>query len=324
MKKMLDEMLAALARGERAVLCSVLHTAGSAPRGAGARMAVLEDGTVLGTVGGGPMEREAVQFSRAAFVRGSGAIRIYALAPDQAGNVGAICGGRVTVYFQMLTQDDAPVLRRWRSVLDGDENAWLVLLLDGDDVRSFSIRTQGEQGTQDEARFSARACFRDDVYIEPIVRRGRVYLFGGGHVGRALVPLLASVGFRVTVFDHRAEVAKAENFPAAEQVVYGDFADIFARVSLSPEDYAVVMTPGHEGDFAILAQVLTTQATYIGCIGSRNKAARTKQRLAEAGFSQTDIARIHSPIGLPIGAETPEEIAVSITAEMIEHRAQHQ
>ena len=83
------------------------------------------------------------------------------------------------------------------------------------------------------------------------------------------------------------------------------------------------MTPGHQGDYEILAQVLTTQATYIGCIGSKLKVARTKERLQQAGFDETAIARLHSPIGLPILAETPEEIAISIAAEMIRHRAQH-
>ncbi|MBQ5566339.1 MAG: xanthine dehydrogenase accessory protein XdhC [Oscillospiraceae bacterium] len=326
MKEMLERILAALGRGERVTLCSVLHADGSAPRGAGARMAVFEDGTALGTVGGGPMEYMATQFAREVLSRGTGELRTYELAPDQAGSIGAICGGRVTVYFQYLDgaqADSLEALRRWRTVLDGNENAWLVLRLDGEQVRQFRVLTESELSGRDVSRFTARAYFQDGVYIEPLFRAGRVYLFGGGHVGRALVPVLSYVGFRVTVIDQRAEIARAENFPEAEQVIRGDFSDIFASVSIGPEDYAVIMTPGHQGDYEILAQVLTTQATYIGCIGSKLKVARTKERLQQAGFDETAIARLHSPIGLPILAETPEEIAISIAAEMIRHRAQH-
>ena len=105
--------------------------------------------------------------------------------------------------------------------------------------------------------------------------------------------------------------------------VGGDFRRIFDKVSLTADDYAVVMTPGHQADYEILEQVLRTLATYIGCIGSRKKVALTRERLAAAGFSQQDIDRVHAPIGLPILAETPEEIAISVAAEMIRHRAEH-
>ena len=157
--------------------------------------------------------------------------------------------------------------------------------------------------------------------MEPLVRAGKVCIFGGGHVGRALVPVLAAVGFRVVLFDNRAALAKPENYPAADEVIFGDFRRIYDKVTLTPDDYAVIMTPGHQADFEILSQVLKSEAAYIGCIGSRSKVAKTQEKLRAEGYGDADIARIHSPIGLPILAETPEEIAISIAAEMIEHRA---
>ena len=137
----------------------------------------------------------------------------------------------------------------------------------------------------------------------------------------ALVPVLATVGFRVVMYDNREELAKKENYPMASEVIFGSFSDISGKVALTANDYAVVMTPGHQADYEILSKVLGSDATYIGCIGSRTKVAKTRERLKCDGYTEEDIARVHAPIGLPILAETPEEIAISIAAEMIEHRA---
>lgn len=159
-------------------------------------------------------------------------------------------------------------------------------------------------------------------YYEPLMRAGRVFIFGGGHVGQALVPVLASVDFRVTVYDKRKELATAEHFPMAENVIFGDYEHIFDKITLKPSDYVVIMTPGHESDYALLEQVLRCETTYVGCIGSRHKIARTQALLRQAGISEERIKSVHSPIGLPIGAQTPAEIAVCIAAEMILHRSQ--
>ena len=160
-------------------------------------------------------------------------------------------------------------------------------------------------------------------YIEPLTQAGHAYIFGGGHVGTALAPVLASVGFRVVIYDNRPDFAKPDHYPSAEQVILGDYLDIGAHLTLTENDYVCIMTPGHQADREVLLQALRSPATYIGCIGSRKKVALTRERLAAAGFSQQDIDRVHAPIGLPILAETPEEIAISVAAEMIRHRAEH-
>lgn len=152
------------------------------------------------------------------------------------------------------------------------------------------------------------------------MRAGRVYLFGGGHVGQALVPVLASVDFRVTVYDNRKELVNGNFFPQAEEVIYGNYKQI--SVTLTENDYVVIMTPGHQGDFDVLKQVLRHKLRYVGCIGSRHKIARTQELLRQAGISEEVIASVHAPIGLPILAQTPAEIAISIAAEMIRCRAE--
>ncbi|MEG0513759.1 MAG: XdhC family protein, partial [Clostridia bacterium] len=133
--------------------------------------------------------------------------------------------------------------------------------------------------------------------------------------------LLHRLDFSPIVFDDRLEFANTALFPLAERVVLGDFSGIATKVTLTPADYVVIMTRGHHYDHELLTQVLGTPAAYIGLIGSRSKIAHTKSLLFEEGFSEQDFQRVHTPIGLPIKAETPAEIAVSIAAEMILHRA---
>ena len=324
MKKLLDAMLAALARGERVALCSILASSGSAPRGAGAKMAVFEDGSTLGTIGGGAVERLSGLRALEAMKSGKNELGSYALHPSDVNDIGMICGGEVTVYFQIFSpqqRDEIAVLKRWREMLDESVDLWLLLTLDGELVKDFRVLTRAELPQEQRSLFTTRALWRDGLYIEPLARAGRVYIFGGGHVGCALVPVLASVGFRVTMYDNREELAKPARYPTADEVIFGSFADIFGKVTLTADDYAVVMTPGHQADYEILSQVLRSDATYIGCIGSRGKVAKTRERLRGDGFAEAEIDRVHAPIGLPILAETPEEIAISIAAEMIEHRA---
>ena len=324
METILSVMLDALERGERVVLCSILASSGSSPRGAGARMAVFADGHTLGTIGGGAVEYAAAQRAMECLRTRTPELKSYDLRPDEVESVGMICGGRVTVYSQVFAPDmpqEITALRRWRHVLGGEQDAWLLMELSGERVQGFEVLTAQEIPADKREYFTAKAVWKDDFYVEPVCRAGKVYLFGGGHVGKALVPVLATLGFPVVVFDNRAALAKADNYPAARKVVFGDFGKIYEKVTLTENDYAVIMTPGHSADFEILAQVLRSDASYIGCIGSKHKVAKTRELLLARGFADADIARIHSPIGLPILAETPEEIAVSIAAEMIEHRA---
>ena len=265
MKVILDEMLAALSRGERVVLCSILASSGSVPRGAGAKMAVLEDGRVLGTIGGGAVERLSIERARRALNDGgSNELRSYNLHPSEVAGTGMICGGAVTVYFQLFSPEQTEniaVLRRWRDLLDRDVDLWLLLSLDGDSISEFHVVTRGEIPQDRAGDFSTKAVWKNGVYVEPLRHAGSVYIFGGGHVGRALVPVLATVGFRVVMYDNREDFAKKENYPAASDVIFGDFSDLSDKVTLTANDYAVVMTPGHQADYEILAQVLRSDAT---------------------------------------------------------------
>ena len=322
MKELTKRLITALENGERAVLCTILTSSGSSPRGAGTRMAVFADGSTVGTVGGGKVELLAAQEALEVLHGAKTRVRAFCLAPEQVASIGMICGGNVTIYYQLLTAQELPKLHKMLEALNTDANSWLYLKIADGEVEEFEILDE-EAAKERPELFTTRAVLQKGeplLYAEPLMRAGRVYVFGGGHVGQALVPVLAGVGFRVTLYDNRSELADKAHFPQAEQIVCGPYEAI--TVSPTENDYVVIMTPGHQGDFALLSQVLRSKTRYVGCIGSRHKIARTQQLLREAGITEEAIASIHSPIGLPIMAETPAEIAISITAEMIRCRAE--
>lgn len=332
MKKLFSAMLRELEQGRASVLCSILASSGSSPRGAGAKMAVFADGQTIGTIGGGNVEHLATLEAQEILRGGEEKIRAFCLAPNQVADIGMICGGAVTVHYRRFLPEraaDHALLAQILALLSGDTDAWLELQFSGGALTSMRAVTRQTLLAESPdgnlpARFGSRAFYTDEYYVEPLVRSGTVYIFGAGHVGQALAPVLAKIGFRTAIFDAREALANESRFPDADRILCAPFAELSQHVQLKPEDYAVIMTPAHQDDFTVLRQVLKTDATYIGCIGSRKKIARTNERLFAEGFTEADVQRVHSPIGLAIGAETPEEIAISIAAELIAHRAARQ
>lgn len=322
----ISETLRRLQRGQPAVLCCVLESTGSAPRGAGARMTVFADGTALGTVGGGAMEYDAIR--RAEALCGTGRSLVLPLDLRQEGtqDLGMVCGGSVLLGFHCLGPEDREaisILERLAARPDRADPAWLKTVWRADGSATLTLIEGEDLHSSGDRLPKSPALIRTEtetVFLEPILRTERVWIFGAGHVGKALVPALAAVGFEVTVIDERPELTDPERFPAAKALRCGPYPALLPTLDVKPGDYIAVMTQGHLADYTVLEWALRTDAAYIGCIGSAKKAAFVNGRLREAGFSAADVARIHSPIGLPILARTPEEIAVSITAEMILHR----
>jgi xanthine dehydrogenase accessory factor len=162
-----------------------------------------------------------------------------------------------------------------------------------------------------------------DIFAEQINTSGRVYVFGGGHVAQELVPVLSHVGFRCVVMDDRPEFTKPELFPGAEEIICGDLQRISDYLTVGNEDYVCVMTRGHSHDTVVQAQVLKCRPTYCGVIGSAFKAAGVRRTLKEEyGLLDEELDLVTTPIGLNIKGETPAEIAISIAAQMILHRAE--
>ena len=159
-----------------------------------------------------------------------------------------------------------------------------------------------------------------EVFIEPVTSATRLYIFGAGHIAVPLSKMASLIDFKVVVVDDRSGFATPERFPEAADLITSAFGESFDRLKIRPGAFVVIVTHGHKGDETVLEGVLKTQAEYIGMIGSKSKNAAVFSHLVEKGFTQADLDRVHSPIGLRIRAQTPEEIAVSILAEMIQAR----
>lgn len=321
MRTLLRTLLRALEAREPAMLVSVLAASGSTPRGAGAAMAVLGDGSAQGTVGGGNVEYEALRLAGELLRAGESALRDFRFTPGE--DLHMVCGGEVQLHFHFLPGGDPEAVGVFRRLLeDAGENrdCWLLRRLEGPEVRELRAAAGPDPGLPREL-LGERAALAGDWFSLPVNRAGFVYLFGGGHVSQALSPVLASAGFRCAVWDDRPEFACRERFPQAERFFCAPFEEVSARLRITGDDYVVIMTRGHQADYTVLAQVLRSGARYLGCIGSRRKLALCRDRLLAEGFTAEEYARVHAPIGLAIGAETPAEIAVSVAAEMIAVRA---
>lgn len=309
--------------GRRYVLASVLATRGSMPRHAGARMALLEDGGFVGTVGGGRVEQLAQERS----------LRV--MAGEEDGflawltheETGMACGGDalVAVRASGAPEQEARFLRdEILSRLAAEESFVLTERWDRPAAVRLEVTGVGELAEDDPRAVADAPRWDEDAhaYVEPLGPDPVAYLFGAGHVGAALAPVLASVGFRVVVFDDRPEMALPARFPTAERVVCGDFTDIGSVLKVTRRDYVVVLTHGHAADIDVLEQVSGARPAYVGCIGSRRKAAFARQSLEERGVAAAWADAVHLPIGEDILAVTPAEIAVSIAAQMIRCRAE--
>jgi xanthine dehydrogenase accessory factor len=158
----------------------------------------------------------------------------------------------------------------------------------------------------------------EGVFCETFLGRVHAVLCGGGHVSLAAAQILKMLEYELTVIDDREEYANAGRFPMADHILCLDFEKDFSKVSFPPRAYYVILTRGHEHDYTCLADILTRSYEYLGMIGSRTKVSYQKEKLRREGVPEEKIESIHAPIGLPIGGQTPEEIAVSIAAEMIQ------
>ena len=312
------------------VLATIVWDDGSAPRGAGSQMLVGAEGLLSGTIGGGAVEGQAIALAQEMLHSGADSrTHEFRLRRDgSAQSTGMVCGGDVTAHFQFIPAEDPlwnDTASRALALLEQHTAGWLVLaedgsapaLLDKETVAAGSLPEDIAQALRTPG-FSMAA-----GYISlPLPIGQRALLFGAGHISQALCPLLTTLDFRPVVFDDRPELANTSLFPTAEQVICGDFTRISDYLTVTEEDFVVIMTSGHMRDFQVEDQMLRGAFAYVGVIGSRRKTASVNQRLREAGVPEEAIALVHTPIGTPILAVTPEEIAVSIAGEMIQVRAQ--
>lgn len=297
-------------------------------------MLVTSAGRIGGTIGGGAVEHHGEETAMQVLESRDSHTEHYTLRQNEVQDLGMICGGDVNVYFQYISAEDPQniaLLQHIEALYQTGEEFWMINSLSPEDQGSMAVyaRTGGLVGMPvpdavlDSLGEKAKQVEAEGriYYCEKMLKSGRVYIFGGGHVSQALVPALATVDFRCVVLEDREEFCQPELFPGAEEVLLIENSHISDYVEITPSDYVCIMTRGHKDDLTVQAQVLKTGAYYIGVIGSRHKKAGVFAKLTEMGFTDADLERITTPIGLDIKAETPAEIAVSIAGQLIERRA---
>ena len=343
--KIEKEICTLIEKNESFVMATILSQTGSTPRLPGTRMIVRHDGGIIGTIGGGLVEADVMAAAPALLEKGGARILFFDL--DQAGlkeSMDMICGGDMKVLMEVITPS-ASTLAAFNAFLDcayqGKKGVLAADITgidetDGTVIRSFYAETGDRYGDEMpcdalKTLFSQTAKERSPSIIEnqerlflaePAFSSGVVYLFGAGHVSRQVARLTHMVGFRTVVLDDREEFANRHRFESAEEIIVTeDFNGCFDAFQIEEDSYIVILTRGHSHDQIVLEQAIETRAGYIGMIGSSKKRNTIYDNMAQKGISRKALERVYSPIGVSIGGETPEEIAVSIVAELIQKRA---
>lgn len=327
MKRQMDAILHELHECRPVMLATIAARSGSAPRGVGTAMAVLQNGEMVGTVGGGVVEYRARQDALDLMRTGKCGLRSYEIHADEKGGR----SGSVRILFRLFAVEAGISLAsEIRDSIESCENRFLISDFGHREWETFVASGYDVcakyrfSNVPETPIFGCSATGQEEYFIEPLLSEPRILLFGGGHVAQAMAKQLDLIGFRVWVVEDRAEFATQELFPTAERVLLSEYTEAELNLRISGNDHAIVMSRGHEQDYQILRWVLRSEAGYIGCIGSQKKIALTKERLLGDGITQAQFARLHAPIGLAIGAETPAEIAVSVAAELIAYRAKRE
>ena len=328
MRNMLKTIKNKLEHGQSLVLVTVIASSGATPRGAGARMLVGKEGRICGTIGGGAVEYRSEQIAAKVLEEKASKGHDFTLTKDDVQNLGMICGGACDVFFHYLPAGDTHTImlcEEAEAQFQKGGNLWLLTQLGEKGRMGLYSDRLGFWGilVSGELKLSRHPERTGNIFAEQINASGRVYIFGGGHVAQELVPVLSHVGFRCVVMDDREEFTKKELFPGAEEVICGDLRNIGGFMTIGNEDYVCVMTRGHAYDTVVQAQVLKCRPTYCGVIGSALKAAGVRKTLKEEyDLLDEELDLVTTPIGLNIKGETPAEIAISIAAQMILHRAE--
>ena len=249
-----DELLRLRNSGQKCALATIVQVRGSIPGFQSAKLLIREDGSLVGTIGGGCVEAEVWNAAREVMETGKPRNMSFSLGQDAAYDNGLICGGQL------------------------------------------------------------------EVFVECIAPQPAALIFGGGHISKSLAKVLDLAGFRVTVIDNREAFANKERFPEAAEVHAAEYGDVFPLLSITESSYVVIVTRGHRDDMRVLRWAVNTPARYIAMIGSRRKTISVVKELEKDGIPRAAFDKVSAPMGLEIGAVSPEEIAISVAAEMIAMR----
>jgi len=343
MKGFYGEVSRLISRGEKLALAKVVATRGSTPREVGAKMLIRRSGEMMGTIGGGCGEAEVRRQAIEALEESRPRLMVVDLTEEVTWETDKACGGVMDLFIDLWGEAERELAQRL-AASQGKEMA-LVTTLKGDlsqPGRKLLVipgeEPLGSLGSPSLDEWAKKAAERglaqgDSRVVNYSEAQGSVELFlevlkpsptlliaGAGHIALPLAQMGALLDFQVVVIDDRPTFANQKRFPQADQVIAGEFTKTLHDFPIDKETYIVIITRGHAHDMECLRQVINSSAAYIGMIGSRRRVKGVFKLLKEEGHSEENIARVHAPIGLDIGAKTPAEIALAIMGEIIRVR----
>jgi len=251
-----EELVRLRRLGQKCAIATIVQVRGSIPGYESAKLLVREDGSLVGTIGGGCVEAEVWNAAREVMAEEKPRKLSFNLGNDAAYDNGLICGGQL------------------------------------------------------------------DVFVEAIIPQPRAFIFGAGHISRSLSQVATMAGFATVVIDNRETFANRERFPEADGIHAEEYEDVYQKLTINSSSYLVIVTRGHRDDMRVLRWAITTPARYIAMVGSRRKVYAILKEFEKEGITRENLDRLYAPMGLEIGAITPEEIAISVLAEMIAVRRQ--
>jgi xanthine dehydrogenase accessory factor len=246
-----DEIVRLRRLGQKCAVATIVQVNGSIPSFESAKILVREDGSFMGTVGGGCVEAEVWNAAREVIETEKPRHLSFSLGQDAAYDEGLICGGQL------------------------------------------------------------------NIFVEPVIPQPRAFIFGGGHVSKGISKIATLAGFSTSIIDNREAFANAERFPEAEATYAEEYEDVFPKLPVNSSSYIIIVTRGHRDDMRVLRWAVNTPAKYIAMIGSKRKTISVVHELEKEGIPREAFEKVFAPMGLEIGAEMPEEIAISVVAEMI-------
>ncbi|MGB1249214.1 MAG: XdhC family protein [Candidatus Promineifilaceae bacterium] len=316
-------------------LATVVKTWGSAPRKAGAKMALTASGTMAGSVSGGCVEGAVVEAGQVTLETQQAQLLAFGVADETAWTVGLACGGKIDVFVEPFNPQVQQIVSSWvaeekagavATIIQGpEEQVGQKLVLTKDAVLfdtlspSLKAAVTRESQTALKDRRHRRIQLPDtaiEIFVDVIMPAPTVVIVGGVHIAQGLIPIAKTLGFQPIVIDPRRAFGSAERFPAMP--LYAEWPrKAFPKITINEATAIVLLTHDPKIDDQALAFALPSAAFYIGALGSSKTAAKRRARLEEAGYTAAQIGRIHGPVGLNINSKTPEEIALSIMAELI-------
>ena len=324
-----------LSAGASVALSSLIHSSGSIPMSDRAKMIVDGDGRAHGTIGGGCLEAEIHTVARDVLASGRPQSTDYTMTEKQAGESGLNCGGTVRIYTERIDPDSRDLFAEV-AASRADRSACVLVTRLGGRGRALlhpDGRRRGDltaipavrlsswaQAALDRERPSLQNDEAAEFFVEPFTPPPILYVFGGGHVGGQIGRLAKNVGFRVILVDDRPYFANPERHPEVDECVADEVEGVFSRLPPDDQIYIVAATRGHQHDEIVVEHAIARKVRYIGMLGSERKKMILWQRIESRGGSRGRLQQVYAPVGLDIGADTPEEIAVSVVAELIQVR----